>query len=312
VIDGFLFDLMVAGHAALSWHAPLEAPVAVVAINRTSLQAPRFATEPRALFARYWGQLLNALLDAGAQVVAFDLIFDWSADGMLPDHDRSFREALGNHADHVVLAQSHDLGLAPSFFNAVYAGSTGDATDAAARIEDAKARDDAAGRCGFSVKIALNTGLAIVGNVGASDRVNYTALGDAVNIASRLEGVSADYGCPIVIGPATAASVRESFLILKLDRILVPGCPEPIEIYRPLIGADKATPAQRDMVCAYGLALAHYHAGRFADAASAWLAMTNQPAAGPTGPHTIMAARAIKLAGGPPPHWDGIWVRTTK
>src|SRR5262249_45233570 len=75
---------------------------------------------------------------------------------------------------------------------------------AVAAVQHAKDEADADGRPGYSVKIGLNSGRAVVGNVGAEDRFNYTAVGETVNIAARLESVPGDYGCRIVVGPATA------------------------------------------------------------------------------------------------------------
>ncbi len=79
--------------------------------------------------------------------------------------------------------------------------------------------------------IGLNTGTCVVGNMGSDLKVNYSVFGDSVNLASRLEGQSKEYGFPIIVGSRTALAVREKFAILELDFIMVKGKKEPEVIY---------------------------------------------------------------------------------
>jgi len=83
----------------------------------------------------------------------------------------------------------------------------------------------------LKVGIGLNTGLCVVGNMGSDLRKNYSALGDSVNLASRLEGQTKEYGFPIIVGSRTAMSVKDRFAILELDFIMVKGKSEPEVIY---------------------------------------------------------------------------------
>ena len=83
----------------------------------------------------------------------------------------------------------------------------------------------------IKVGVGLNTGTCVVGNMGSDLRFDYSVLGDSVNLASRLEGQSKEYGFPIIVGSRTALAAKEKFAILELDFIMVKGKKEPEVIY---------------------------------------------------------------------------------
>jgi adenylate cyclase len=83
----------------------------------------------------------------------------------------------------------------------------------------------------LNVGIGLNTGIGVVGNMGSDLKFNYSVLGDSVNLASRLEGQTKEYGFPIIVGSKTAMAAKEKFAILELDFIMVKGKKEPEVIY---------------------------------------------------------------------------------
>ena len=83
----------------------------------------------------------------------------------------------------------------------------------------------------LNVGVGLNTGTCVVGNMGSDMRFDYSVFGDSVNLASRLEGQSKEYGFPIIVGSRTALAAREKFAILELDFIMVKGKKEPEVIY---------------------------------------------------------------------------------
>jgi hypothetical protein len=191
---------------------------------------------------------------------------------------------------------------------------------AAGRIRVASAAAAARGEHGFSVKIGLNSGPAVVGNVGTAQRYNYTAVGETVNVASRLESVPGLYGCALVVGPTTAESAAAEFLLRELDVIQVKGREAPLTIWEPIVRVVDASAEQHERVRRYAAALALYRARRFADAAGLWEALARDEAGddhdatdAPVNPPARMAERARAFIAQPPPaSWTGVWVLTGK
>ncbi len=191
------------------------------------------------------------------------------------------------------------------------------------RIRQEREAAEARGEISFSIKIGLNSGPAVIGNVGTEKRYNYTAVGETVNVASRLEGTPNIYGCQIVVGPRTAELAKNEFLMRELDTIRVRGVEASLTVFEPIVEKTRASQEQMDRVRSYGEALTHYRAMRFDNAIAIWtpLALTETVSSVNQGgkvsvtlnPPAMMAERARALAATPPNRpWDGVWTTTEK
>ena len=99
------------------------------------------------------------------------------------------------------------------------------------QVREQEAKEEGRPFIPLNAGIGLNTGTCVVGNMGSDQRFDYSVFGDSVNLASRLEGQSKEYGFPIIVGSKTALAVKDRFAILELDFIMVKGKKEPEVIY---------------------------------------------------------------------------------
>jgi adenylate cyclase len=153
-------------------------------------------------------------------------------------------------------------------------------------------------------RIGLNSARLFVGNFGSEQLFDYTAMGDGMNLASRLEGANKAYGSLIMIGPRTYELARDHIEVRELDRVRVAGKAEAVTVYELLALKGELPAEKRRTVERYHEALALYRQARFAEAAGVLEArLSEDPDDGPT---AALLERCRKYQKHPPVHFDGV------
>ena len=163
---------------------------------------------------------------------------------------------------------------------------------------------DWAGLPRFRTRFGLHRDEVMVGHFGAPDRMSYTALGDGVNLASRLEGLNKSYGTAILVSQTVRESVGEAFAFRVLDVVAVKGKSKGVRVYE-LLGP-RETPVGPE-TRRYEQAFAAYAQGQFADALALLAQQEDDP------PSRVLAERCrLYSKVPPPPGWTGVYVAREK
>jgi adenylate cyclase len=160
------------------------------------------------------------------------------------------------------------------------------------------------GRPAFRTRIGLHKGPAVVGNVGARNRINYTLVGAVANQASRLESLNKIYGTEILAGGEVATATADRMIWRPIDRIVAAGTTEVLDIHE-LMGETGAMDDQTEFLGRWEVARSAYREGRFAAAIEAFqVVVALRPGDRPS---VAFIERCTRLMEAPPATWDGVW-----
>ena len=163
----------------------------------------------------------------------------------------------------------------------------------------------------INVRMGLNSGSMVVGNMGSAQRMDYTIMGDAVNLAARLEGANKAYGSDLMISEATYLAVKDHVDVRELDIIRVVGKSEPIKVFQLLDQKGGTHGLEADLMAQFEKGLGLYRDGNYAEAKAAFklsLAIVQDD-----GPSTTYIERCGQFIESPPPaNWDGVFTLDSK
>ena len=162
------------------------------------------------------------------------------------------------------------------------------------------------GRAPWRTRFGIHRAWVNVGHFGAPDRLSFTAMGDGVNLASRLEGLGKQYGVAIIVSATVEREARDLYWFRRLDRVAVKGKHEPVEIYELLARRVPGEPPPA-LIATYEAALDAYLARSFGQALDLLRALADDP------PSRVLGARCRAFLAQPPADdWNGVHVAAEK
>ncbi len=224
------------------------------------------------LLNAYLSEMTDIILDSGGTLDKYEgdaIVAFWNAPLDVPDHAvRACRAALA--------CRKRLIELAPDFEKRI-------------------------GRP-LRARIGLNSGPAVVGNMGSSRRFDYTAMGDTINLAARLESAGKQYGVSILAGEATVTAVGDAVVAREVDRLRVVGKTQPVRIYELIGGRGEVAAPVLDRLAAFERLLESYRRREWDAVLVACRALEGDPVA------AVYAARCERFLIEPPPaDWDFVF-----
>ena len=241
--------------------------------------------DPEALVAhlnRYFDATTNVLLTHGATI-----------DKYIGDAIMAFWGAPRQQADHAERACRAAWGLRHA-------------------LDELNAEWIAAGHPPMHTRVGVHTGEVVVGNIGSDERLSYTIIGDAVNLASRIEGINKTYGTWVTVSEHTYHRVQSLFAARAVDVVAVKGRREGVRLYALLGLRARVTETELAIERVSAEALEHYRVRRWDAAIQAWEALIRlRGGADPAAELLIERCRTYQQS--PPPEgWDGVWIASHK
>jgi adenylate cyclase len=165
------------------------------------------------------------------------------------------------------------------------------------------------GKYPFHTRMGIHTGQVITGNLGYRDRLNYTVIGDAVNVSVRLEELNKVYGTHIIVSEFTRNRCRDSLEFRLLDRVSVAGRGEPFEIYELLALSDIVPASGKPLYQYYETGLRYYFDQKWDEALKYFnTVLKYRPG---DAPGKVMRERCLRfMQNPPPPEWNGVFVQS--
>jgi adenylate cyclase len=163
----------------------------------------------------------------------------------------------------------------------------------------------------LDIGIGINSGDMSVGNMGSNIVRSYTVMGDAVNLASRLEGINKEYKTHIIVSEFTQDRIKDSFTTREVDRVRVKGKTKPVRIFELICEGPPKTQEAKDFYRLYSMGLENFHQRRFSEARDLFSqAATIRLDDALCDRYIDLAKEYLKSP--PPPDWDGVTVMKTK
>ncbi len=169
----------------------------------------------------------------------------------------------------------------------------------------------------FDIGIGLNTGPAVVGNMGSDSRFDYTAMGDTVNLGARLESINKQYSSRILISENTKNMIKKEFMTRKIDKVAVKGKNEPVMIYELAGSREEAEDWYGPLCTTFEKGIELYFRKEWSKAIHEFekclKIRKNNGDGKEDGPSTLFITRCKQFKKTPPPKdWSGVWIMKTK